>query len=211
MEYGVFESERAAAKLIVPGQSKYSRFRKREEAWDWVNYHRGLAANDSDAAPKKDQPKEVPRAETPDPGAPPALLNGKDPSTKTEDEVFGLSLDIDGNTLRQELAPPHRFFPDFCFSENWVSPRSFSYHFQTFTPTSSLNTNGFAGVSECAPPPQRPIPVTVFLPVPGFPLYAARPRGDFYYLLLQPPFFARPVPVLPYYHLVLSSYTKASE
>ena len=70
-----------------------------------------------------------------------------------------------------------------------ATPRSRSYHFQTFTPTSSLNTNGFAGVSECAPPTQRPIPVTVFLPVPGFPLYAVRPRGDSYYLPLQPPFF----------------------
>ena len=37
---------------------------------------------------------------------PPLALSGKDPSTKKEDELFSVDLDVDGKTLAASLAPP---------------------------------------------------------------------------------------------------------
>jgi hypothetical protein len=59
------------------------------------------------SAPEAITSSPIPAGPVPrEPPGPPLLLNNKDRSTKVEEEIFGINLDVDTKDLRQELVPP---------------------------------------------------------------------------------------------------------
>ena len=101
--YGVFSTRKKAKKLVKSG-TKYQRFKSKEEGWDFVNKHLGKRNSTASPTPPGPPPAVTPQEE--EVALPPIVLNGKDPSTKKEDEVFLLDMDVDGKTLMTKLAPP---------------------------------------------------------------------------------------------------------
>ena len=86
-------------------------FRQVDEAWEWVRHHTQYKspAPSVHPAPNMGTPPPppapvIPVSVTPV-AAPPLFLSGKDKSTKLEDEVYGISLDVEALELRRSLAP----------------------------------------------------------------------------------------------------------
>lgn len=115
---GVFEDKAEVRSLIQDG-TKYIRGQNPEEVWDFVHFHTsegpgahypGYGIPTPPAAPQVAPPRipPVPAAlQTPQQQlGPPLLLHNKDKSTKIKEEIFGISLDVDSQELRQHLAPP---------------------------------------------------------------------------------------------------------
>jgi hypothetical protein len=119
--HGVFE-DKAEARALIVAETKYTRTRTLAEAWDFVHYHTSLGADGSHPpfeTPSPTPPNPVgttsipqaaPTQVTPpisrEPPGPPMLLNNKDRSTKVEEEIYGISLDVDTQDLRRQLVPP---------------------------------------------------------------------------------------------------------
>lgn len=117
----VTRDKREAKSLRIPGWI-YRRFETQEEAWQFVDRYRPRAADAPTSRapdlgalpiiPEHSRNATLPQpvattANTPQvPGLPPMKLAGRDKSTKTEDEIFGISLDVDATKLQGLLAPP---------------------------------------------------------------------------------------------------------
>ena len=99
---GIFESKDEVRDLMVEG-TKYFRSTDIGAALDWLHQYIHPSMPGSPPATSV-------RAITPPPSVmndnPPLLLNNKDKSTKVEEEIFGINLDVDSKELRQQLSPP---------------------------------------------------------------------------------------------------------
>lgn len=107
------------AKALLTTGSRYRRFTTQDEAWAYVDQYRTdppmadtTARRSRRGSPlERSIPETLPQV-TPvsvrsqGPGVPPIMLNGRDKSAKTEDEIFGISLDTDVAALQGKLAPP---------------------------------------------------------------------------------------------------------
>ena len=107
------------AKALLTTGSRYRRFTTQDEAWAYVDQYRNdpPRADTALRRVRRESPlggslPETPPQVTPvsvrsqGPGVPPLMLNGRDKSAKTEDEIFGISLDTDVGALHGKLAPP---------------------------------------------------------------------------------------------------------
>lgn len=118
----VTRDKRMAKSLCTPGWL-YRRLKTQTEAWEFVDRYRKLTPNhgtpprtaDFDPLPAIPEysghatlPQLSPADQVPaqGPGLPPMVLSGRDKSAKTEDEIFGISLDTDATHLQKLLAPP---------------------------------------------------------------------------------------------------------
>jgi hypothetical protein len=119
--YLVTPVKREAKALVVPG-CHYRRCHTEDEAWEFVDRYRD---NNATSSPRESRgllptiaeshtppSASLPPVVTPEtgrtqgPGVPPLLLSGRDKSAKIEDEIFGISLDMDVIALQGKLAPP---------------------------------------------------------------------------------------------------------
>jgi hypothetical protein len=119
--HGVFQ-DKQTAKALSTERSITKKFQEEAPAWEWVRYHnhRSSAASEVLPTPLVVAPVPLPTVTVtpspvvPDltsslrsgPTSPPLFLTGKDKSTKSEDEVYGINLDVETAELRRQLLPP---------------------------------------------------------------------------------------------------------